>query len=124
SARPRTSGDRWRGVHHGGGLPWGQVLAARVFRGLVAAGDHPGPRPRAVRLRGPCLRSTILPPVSERRIDSPLERPQTERPGTRALLEERRRGLSKYVALWTEVMDLIEAMVLESPPPSHALPGR
>src|SRR5881296_3833116 len=95
SPRPRTSADRWRGVHHGGGLPWGQVLAARVFRGLVAAGDHPGPRPRALRLRDTCLRSTILPPVSERRIDSPLERPQTERPGTRALLEERRRGLSQ-----------------------------
>src|SRR2546422_8634444 len=52
------------------------TLFRSVFGGLVAAGDHSRPRPRAVRVRGPCVRSSVLPAVSGRRLDALVERPQ------------------------------------------------
>src|SRR3989454_6293857 len=97
--RRRTPPDRWRRLHHGRGLPRRQVPAARLFRGPLATRDHPGPRARAIRIRGPSVRPAVLLAVPERRLPPPVERCGTEREGTRAVLPQGRSGVSEVRGL-------------------------
>src|SRR5881628_2531012 len=123
SPRPRTSADRWRGVHHGGGLPWGQVLAARVFRGLVAAGDHPGPRPARFGYEVHAFDPQFFLPFPNGESILLWNDPKRNDRELARFSKKDAVAYPKYMAFWTEVMELIEAMVLESPPPLPDLLG-